>query len=173
MQQRLLTIITTVLIATFVPAAASSAAPPEQRISDAVCVVHVAGQRASGEMTLSEPRCYATHADAMNREGVGAWGEGASETAPVQALAAFELGYHCDGYNLVGPCTSVVGNNCSGGWLNTSAAWRNRISSTLSGCPNILHWDLPNLGGAVAVTYGAGPHNLTTFNNRTESLQYS
>ena len=84
------------------------------------------------------------------------------------ASADFQIGLHCDGYNLAAPCTSVVGSGCTGGWLNVSAAWNNRISSTLSGCPQIKHFDGFNLTGAGRSTVsGPGPHNLTTFNNLT------
>ena len=159
------------LVATIAPIESATAQPAPEAPSGDYCVVHVTGQKASGELTVSSPRCYASHQSAMTAEGVGAWGSGASDRAQLQALT-FEIGYHCDGYNLGGPCTSVVGSNCTGGWLNTSAFWSNRISSTLAGCPTVRHFDLPNLAGSVKVTFGAGPHNLTTFNNRTESLQY-
>ena len=106
----------------------------------------------------------------MRAEGVTAYGADAYKTAAV--TADFQIGLHCDGYNLAAPCTSVVGTGCTGGWLNVVAAWNNRISSTLSGCPTILHFDGFNLTGAVAAVSGPGPHNLTRFNNRTSSIQY-
>ena len=120
--------------------------------------MHVTGQKASGELTVSAPRCYAAYETAMRSEAVA---------------ASFQIGLHCDGYGLAAPCTSVVGTGCTGGWLNVSAAWNNRISSTLSGCPTILHFDGFNLTGAVAAVSGPGPHNLTGFNNRTSSIQYT
>jgi hypothetical protein len=147
-----------------VPAQAAESPPIRDH-----CVVHVTGQKASGELTLSPPRCYSTHSRAMQAEGVTAWGRDAAQVAS----ADFQIGYHCDGYDLAPPCTSVVGSSCIGGWLNVSAAWNNRISSTLSGCPIIRHFDLANLGGSFWATSGAGPHNLTAFNNRTTSIQYT
>jgi hypothetical protein len=134
-----------------VPVRGAEAAPAGDH-----CVVHVTGQRASGELTVSAPRCYAAYDTAMRQEAV-----------------TFQIGLHCDGYNLAAPGTSVVGTGCTGGWLNVSAAWNNRISSTLSGCPTILHFDGFNLTGAVAAVSGPGPHNLTGFNNRTSSIQYT
>jgi hypothetical protein len=134
-----------------VPVRGAEAAPAGDH-----CVVHVTGQRASGELTVSAPRCYAAYDTAMRQEAV-----------------TFQIGLHCDGYNLAAPCTSVVGTGCTGGWLNVSATWNNRISSTLSGCPTILHFDGFNLTGAVAAVSGPGPHNLTGFNNRTSSIQYT
>jgi hypothetical protein len=157
-----LVLVLAALVAAIVPTASATAdtapAPPHGDH----CVVHVTGQRASGELTVSSPRCYASHRSAMTAEGVGARRQGAT----------FEIGYHCDGYHLVAPCTSVVGDSCTGGWLNTSAFWSNRISSTRNGCPTVRHHDRPNLAGSVKATVGTGPHNLTTFDNRTESLQY-
>jgi len=163
----------TVLVAAWVGAApaASPVSAAEPASEEAQCVVHVVGREESGELRLSEPRCYPTLAQAMVSEGVQAWGPGASER--VIAGASFTIGYHCDGLNLVAPCTSVVGDDCGGGWLNTVTAWDNRISSTLNGCPNITHFDSPNRMGATEVTSGLSGHNLTSLDNRTESLQYS
>ncbi|MEO7573506.1 MAG: hypothetical protein ABIX10_13820 [Acidimicrobiales bacterium] len=135
------------------------------------CVVHVIGQETTGLYRLGERRCYDTFDEAMAAEGVSTWGPGASSRAAATA-SSFVIGYHCDFYNLGTPCTSVVGSSCNGGWLNTSAAWNNRISSTQSGCPTIIHFDGANLTGASALTSGAGPHNLVGFNNRTSSIQY-
>jgi hypothetical protein len=147
-----------VIVATtfVVPVGGAEAAPATGRY----CVVHVTGQKASGELTVSAPRCYAAYDTAMRSEG---------GSAP----AGFQIGLHCDGFGLGAPCTSVVGTGCTGGWLNVSAAWNNRISSTLSGCPTILHHDGFNLTGAIAAVSGPGPHNLTGFNNRTSSIQYT
>lgn len=161
-----------VLVALVLPVTrAEAAAPPTT--AGGYCVVHVTGHTTSGELQVSAPACYDTFAKSMSAEHVGAWGDGASAKAQALSVTTFTLGTHCDGYNLAAPCTSVVGDSCTGGWLNTSAAWNNRISSTSNGCPTIGHFDLANLGGASVSTVGAGAHNLTTFNNRTTSLQYS
>jgi hypothetical protein len=151
-----------------VPGRPADAVPPA---TGDYCVVHVTGQKATGELTVSTPRCYADLATSMRAEGVSAWGAGASQRAA--ALTDFTIGYHCDGFGLAAPCTSVVGSSCSGGWLNLSSVWNNRISSTLSGCPQINHFDGTNLTGAVKSTFGAGPFDLTTFNNITSSIQYT
>jgi hypothetical protein len=151
MSKRVLVVALAVAATLVVPVRGAGAAP-----SGDYCVVHVTGQRASGELTVSAPRCYAAYDTALRAEAV-----------------TFQIGLHCDGYDLAAPCTSVVGTGCTGGWLNVSAAWNNRISSTLSGCPTILHFDGFNLTGAVAAVSGPGPHNLTGFNNRTSSIQYT
>jgi hypothetical protein len=142
-----------------VPASAAPAAPAAPGTTGDHCVVQVTGQEASGELTTSAPRCYASFAEGQ-RSFAG--------------LADFELGRHCDGANLGAPCTSVVGSGCTGGWLNVSAAWNNRISSTLNGCPTINHFDLSGLSGSVEATGGIGTtDNLTTLDNRTTSIQYT
>jgi hypothetical protein len=151
-----------------VPSLRADAAPPT---TGDYCVVHVTGQKASGEMILTTPRCYSDFATSMRAEGVSAWGAGASERAV--ARTDFQIGYHCDGFGLGAPCTSVVGSSCGGGWLNLSSTWNNRISSTSSGCPQINHYDGTNLTGAVKPVFGAGPFDLTTFNNITSSIQYT
>ena len=142
------------------------------------CVVHVTGKKASGELILSSPRCYATFEGAMAAEGVAEWGQGAATRAAARsgdaAALSFTLGVHYDytSWNPAGGSTSTVGTGCTGGWLNTSAAWNNRIGSTANGCPNIHHFDGFNLTGQVATTTGAGG-NLGTMNNRTSSIQYA
>lgn len=134
------------------------------------CVVHIEGQGPSGEFLLSDPVCYDTFAGAMAAEGVDAWGTGASLRVE-SATATFTIGTHYDGAGFTGASTSVVGSNCSGGWLNTSAAWNNRISSTLNGCPRIRHYSAANLTGSFETTYSPGG-DLGPLNNQTSSLQY-
>ena len=135
-----------------VPAGAAPGGPQH-------CVVHVTGQKPSGELTLSAPRCYGTYTAAMAAEKTTA--------------ADFVLATHYDRPNFdpSAGSTSTVGSSCIGGWLNTSAAWNNRIGSTANGCPNVIHYDLANLGGSSVTTVGIGG-NLGTMNNRTSSIQY-
>lgn len=143
-------------------AAASSPTPTH-------CVVHVIGEKPSGELLVGPESCFATLEEAMIAEGVAEWGTGASSRA--SALATFTIGIHYDGGNLTGASMSVVGSNCSGGWLNVSAIWNNRISSTEHGCPRIRHYNGTNLTGSSQTTVAPGG-NLTTLNNLTSSIQY-
>jgi hypothetical protein len=124
------------------------------------CVVHVVGRDdATGELRLSELECAATRRAALERSGV-------------DALAAdFAIGVHFDGLGYTGSTLTVVGADCTGGWLNVPAAWDNRISSTLNGCPRIRHFDGANLTGTQQTTLAPGA-NLTTLNNKSSSLQY-
>lgn len=156
---------------------ASAAASPTARH----CVVHVTGQQPTGELTVSDPRCYATFAEAMREEGVEEWGTGAGERAAARSasgevgLMAFTLATHYDysGFNPAGGTTSTVGDSCSGGWLNASPAWNNRISSTSQGCPHVKHFDGANLTGNHQTTSGGGGNLNATLNNKTSSIQYN
>jgi len=133
------------------------------------CVVHVIGQEESGELIVGAEACYSSFEDAMTEEAVGAWGDGASPGA--QALATFTIGTHYEFANYGGSSMSVVGSDCTGGWVNTSAAWNNRISSTRHGCPHIRHYSGANLTGSSQTTTAPGG-NLTTLDNLTSSIQY-
>lgn len=136
------------------------------------CVLHVLGQLPSGELLTSNPACYATFEEAMRSEGVDAWGEGAARAIGGVTPATFTIGTHYDGANYGGASTSVVGSDCNGGWLNVSAAWNNRISSTRNGCPRIRHFSGANLTGSVQDTFSPGG-NLTSLDNATTSIQYA
>ena len=128
------------------------------------CVTAIVGQKKSGEFITTPPICYPTFAQAQGQ--ILADGS----TSDFQA-ADFTIGIHFDGYSFTGSSMSVVGSSCSGGWLNTSSNWDNRISSTWNGCPTIAHYDGYNLAGSVETTTGGGG-NLSSMVNRTQSLQY-
>jgi hypothetical protein len=147
------------------PAGASSSPPRNQ------CVVHVVGHRANGQLVVSQRHCYTSFATAMRAEGVDAWGKGAAAKVEGLSLATFTLATHYDASTFTGASTSVVGSTCGGGWLNTSATWSNRISSTRNGCPRVRHYDGANLTGSFETTTGAGGA-LGALNNRTNSIQY-
>ena len=83
----------------------------------------------------------------------------------------FIIGIHYDGLNWTGSTMTVVGSNCSGGWLNVSDAWNNRIRSTQNGCYRIRHFDGYNLTGSFEATFSPGA-NLTFMDRNTSSIQY-
>jgi hypothetical protein len=150
--------ITAILVGiTIVLVSAGPATAAERGRADQ-CVVHVVDQLASGELIVSDPECYSSFAVAMQAEGA-------------TAAASFVIGYHYDGAGFSGASTTVMGTNCSGGWLNLSAAWNNRISSTKSGCPRIRHFNGANLTGSSETTLSPGG-NLTALNNASTSIQY-
>lgn len=146
------------------------------------CVREVVGQKADGELILSEARCYSSFMlaalDVSGGEVVldhDATGEGLFDGgAEGSSLASFTLGIHFDGYNGSGSSISIVGTDCSGGWWNTGGSWANRISSSKNGCYRLTHHDYPNKVGDFESTVGAGAtHNLSSsMNNKTESVSY-
>ncbi len=136
------------------------------------CVMHVIDELETGELVLSDPECYETFDEAMVQEGVDVWGaDAAARAEEMSAAADFPIAVHWDGFNQTGASAVIVGSNCSGGWLNVSAAWDNRISSTQHGCARIRHFAGANLTGTNETTlWPTG--NLSTLNNATTSVQY-
>ena len=125
------------------------------------CVVRVTSHDADGRLRTTEPTCAATRTDALRQAGVS--------LSP--AAADHPIGIHYDGYGYTGSSLTVVGADCTGGWLNTPAGWSNRISSTMHGCPRIRHFDGYNLVSPEQTTLAPGA-NLLAMNNRTSSIQY-
>lgn len=161
-------ILTGALVLAFAPAPAHAAAEEH-------CAVRVIGKKADGELMTSPPECRSTYSDALAAVGVGGADtlQAGATSDELQAFAATSstIGTHYDGFGLTGSSFSVVGSDCSGGWLNLSTTWKNRVSSTANGCPRIRHWDGDNRTGAWEETYGAGA-NLSTLNNKANSIQY-
>lgn len=48
----------------------------------------------------------------------------------------FIIGVHYEDHDLQGSSFSVQGDDCSGGWLNVSSNWNDRVSSTKQRVPN-------------------------------------
>lgn len=150
-------------------------------LTDSHCVVDVVAQLMTGELVLSRSRCYRTFAEALADATNNVLALPSSIQSDVlfsdkeiaMAVASFTLGIHFDGANGTGSSITVTGSSCSGGWWNTGASWANRISSSYNGCGRLAHYDLPNTGGAVENTYGAGTtDNLGFLNNKAESVAY-
>jgi hypothetical protein len=133
-------------------APAAGAGPREEH-----CVVRVIGKTADGELQTTDPVCSTTRADALRRSGA--------------AATDWPIGVHFDGPSYTGSSFTVVGADCTGGWLNLNAAWINRVSSTMHGCPRIRHFDGYNLVTPAETTLYPGA-NLLGLNNKTNSIQY-
>jgi hypothetical protein len=144
-----------------------AAAEPPARPADRHCAVVVVGQKPSGELVTTEPAC----ADSQSAAVAEATSAAAGSDSPTASSSTFTIGVHYDGFNWTGSSFSVVGDDCSNGWLNLNTSWINRVSSTLNGCPRIRHYDFWDLAGATEDTTGSGG-NLTTLNNKTNSIQY-
>lgn len=124
------------------------------------CVAVVVGQHPDGEFVLSEIVCHEERATAVR-----------SARAAHGTARSMAIGIHYDLHNLGGSSFTVMGDNCLGGYLNMSAAWDNRVSSTLGGCPRIRHWTGANKTGSAQDTLPHG--NLAApVNNAVSSIQY-
>jgi hypothetical protein len=136
------------------------------------CLTRVTGKLASGELQLSTPTCYATMAEVLLNAAGGGAVNGRSSGGGVAAFGTFIIGTHFDGFGFTGASISVQGSDCYGGYINLTGWWANRVSSTINGCPAIVHYYWPNLGGTFETTYGGGG-DLTYMNNLSESIAYS
>lgn len=148
------------------------------------CVVVVVGQEDDGEFQTTEPVCFGTEAEAALwavaipvetfRSHVEApVSKPAASGAQGVTLASVTIGRHYDGADGSGSSIRIVGTSCSGGHWNTGSTWANRISSSYNGCARLRHYDKPGKSGAYEDTYGKGQtDNLSTLNNRTESVSY-
>lgn len=158
-----LTLATSAVLATGLALApqAQGAPVPPARPAEEHCVVRVTGRDSAGQLQAGDPVCAPTQADALARSRQG-----------VQAAAAdWPIGIHYEGASYTGATLTVVGADCTGGWLNMPAGWSNRISSTKHGCPRIRHFDGYYLIGPEQTTLSPGS-NLLSLNNRTSSIQY-
>lgn len=141
-------------------AASTSAAggAPTAARAEEHCVIRVTQRDPDGRLHTTEPECASTRGSALRSAGV-------------TALADWAIGVHFDGANLTGSSLTVLGADCTGGWLNLPAGWSNRISSTSHGCPRIRHWDGFWLVSPSEDTVWPGG-NLGLLNNKPSSIQY-
>ena len=168
---------------------ASAAKAPPSTPTDAAphCLARVTGRAASGELQLSTPVCYATFARVLETAGQpvadktitasqareqGLVGERASGGGGVALSSTWIIGIHFDGFNFTGSSISVQGSDCYGGYINLTGWWANRVSSTMNGCPQTIHYYWPNLQGSSEGLYGFGG-NLSWLNNLSESISYN
>lgn len=144
------------------PSAASAgrAGPAEEH-----CAVEVVELKKDGEAVLGEMTCFDTQAQALASLGVG------GDTAASRGAAArlSNIAIHFDGFNATGSSLAVAGTTC-GTWHNLNITWWNRISSTQSNCW-VAPYDLLLLQGDFQAIPPPGG-NLTTLNNRSESIEY-
>jgi hypothetical protein len=148
-------------------AAAGAATAPVGRPQH--CVVNVTSQLPSGELQVSESRCFGSITEAR---ASGASFRSSSKSGGVALMAEGDiwLTTHYDGAMFTGASFSVFGPSCSG-WLNMTWNWNNRISSSESDCA-VWHFDGVNRTGAVEMIVAPGG-TLTGLDNRTGSVQYT
>jgi hypothetical protein len=157
---------------TMVPQPAGASAGTSTKTAVTHCVVYVVGQTEDGEYLLSDEECYSDFGSAMQAAGLGS---GATTVAKAESIAASiqsTLAVHYDGANYTGSSFSVSGVDCLGGYINMSATWDNRVSSTFSTfCPRVRHWTGANTTGSYQDTLSSG--NLSSpVNNAVSSIQY-
>lgn len=163
----------TALLAPIPESGALGGSQPESSTKDH-CVVTVSGQRTSGEYELTEAVCFGTLAEALASAGADVDPHDASlsmrDVTQDDLLAASSaLATHYDGFNRTGASITVSGTTCSGGYVNLSASWINRISSTLNSCPSVYFFDgYDKTGQSESTTY-----NLSALNNRANSVMYA
>ena len=142
-------------VATTTSSAGGAPAPTK---AEEHCVIRVTQRDADGRMHTTDPECAATRGAALRSAGV-------------TTLADWAIGVHFDGANLTGSSLTVMGADCTGGWLNLPAGWSNRVSSTSHGCARIRHFDGYWLVSPSEDTVWPGG-NLGLLNNRPSSIQY-
>jgi hypothetical protein len=150
MRQRssLVLLIAAITLSALVPAAGAATNPKEQH-----CVLQITGKNpVTGEYLTAPLVC-----------DVGA---GSRILARITIAAV-----HYTGANFTGGSLSIVGDTCSGGWLNMPNGWQNVITSTSSAC-GVAHYDDWYLVGALELTFNPGG-NLGSLDNRTNSASYN
>jgi hypothetical protein len=159
MQRRWKTaLVTAVLVAAATgPGSGAAAAAPE---AEEHCVLRVVAPAADGGLRTAPMVCSASREVALAR------------AATTATAADWAIGVHYDGAGFTGSSVTVVGADCTGGWLNLPANWNDRISSTLHGCPHIRHFVHANLTGPAQTTAEPGANLGPTLNNEVSSIQY-
>jgi len=142
------------------------------------CVIHVVGKDAHNNFITGPMTCYSSFSEVLQASGAKNVSDGITPTSGVSSSTLLDVGIigtHYDGSGGTGTSVSVEGSDCSGGGLNLPGSWNDKISSTLNGCPIIVHYENANYAGATATTYTSG--SLSTIsgymNNRTTSIIYT
>ena len=143
---------------------------------DEHCVARVMSVDADGELQLSDPICRRGGAAVRDELVAAAIGEIDAELAASGLgvsirMSGSVLGVHYDGV-YSGASLTITGAGCTGGWVNLSSYWDNRVSSTINGiCTRVKHHDYSNKGGSFQSTWGWGGA-LSYMNNRANSISY-
>jgi hypothetical protein len=138
-----------------------SPTPAEWDAGQVACLLQVIGQEKDLEFRTAPMECWLI--DSGARSAPWAKAGGGASTASFTTV-----GTHYDGANFTGSYITIAGSACSGGWLDLSWDWINRISSTASPCW-VGHFDGYGLTGTSEYV---GYNNLSWLNNGANSLQY-
>lgn len=151
------------------------AAPAPAPEREQHCEIEVLGVRPDGELITSELECYPTLAQALAEAGPPPptlWSSLVATigSSPTLSAAAGTIAVHYDGANRSGSSITVSGSGCTDGYLNLSADWINRISSTLNYCTTRFFDGYDKGGGHETTT--TSTVNLGSLNNASNSIYY-
>lgn len=158
----------------FVPASAGA----DETTNESHCVITIEGVQSTGEYITSDPVCFGTLAEALASAGAAVDPSARINASDVQSqnlaatAASGVIALHYDGFNRTSSSITISGSDCSGGYLNLSSDWTNRISSTLNFCPVVRFFDGFDKSGGSEATYAA-TINLGGLNNAANSVQYA
>lgn len=136
------------------PSEAATANRVETKVTD--CQVDVIGTNPDGSWRLSPMVCE--RVSQVQRDA--------------QSLSSSVLARHYSGFNWTGNSLTINGAACSGGWLNMSAAWNDKVLSTRSSCMAVRHYRDFYLSGPNEVTSDPGG-NLSTLAWHVSSVSYN
>jgi hypothetical protein len=147
------------------------------------CVLEVIGQEETGEYITAPLECFGTLEEALAAVGASQSDLGPLFDAGTAALrgstgdelaaaASSVVGVHWDGADRTGSSISISGADCSGGWVNLSSSWIDRISSTYNACSSTRFYEGFGLTGGVETT-GLSTVNLKALNDAANSVQYA
>lgn len=131
------------------------------------CVIRMEAE--SAEAFPDALSCYPTLEEALSESGppIDALKGPESRSA---ALASSTLAMHFDGRNNTGSSISISGTECSGGHVNLTSDWVNRIRSTANFCPTVKFFDGFDKSGDAEATSGIA--NLGPLDRRANSISY-
>jgi hypothetical protein len=141
-----------------------AASPVAERPKPEHCSITIIGQKSSGELVTTTPRCFES-------------AQAAAAYLPQEAPSALQnvLAIHYKQTGYTGPSLTVNGGSCTGGYINLQgslASWRNAIVSTRNVfCSVTRHWSGFNKTGAVDVHF-AWEVNLGSLIGNTSSASY-
>lgn len=136
------------------------------------CVLEVVDQLETGELLTAAPVCFGTLAEALEFAGGAPSGRHEATSGDLAAAANVVLGVHFEHQDRTGSSITISGSGCNGGYVNLSAAWINRISSTQNGCGSVTFFDGFGATGTSEST-GAATVNLKALNDIANSVQYA
>ncbi len=134
------------------------------------CVLVVVDQATSGELTTAPPVCFGTLAEALEYAGDTPLRRDDASSDEL-AAASSVLGTHFEHQDRTGSSITISGSTCSGGWVDLSATWINRISSTRNGCSTVTFFDGFATSGSSEQT-DTSTVNLKALNDAANSVRY-